>query len=154
MDGERTPGHVLEEGPRGAILGALGGWRAWEAEGVGRRCGGMVGHRTEWESPGKALECLENEYRVKKSEWSLRVGDSLRSEVSVRLLMLAGSHLQMRDIQNDHLTRFVGACTDPPNICILTEYCPRGSLQVRGPRGVRKPGSSPGSSPRQAPHSF
>ncbi|XP_046948928.1 atrial natriuretic peptide receptor 1 [Lynx rufus] len=35
----------------------------------------------------------------------------------------------MRDVQNDHLTRFVGACTDPPNICILTEYCPRGSLQ-------------------------
>lgn len=44
----------------------------------------------------------------------------------------AGSHLQMRDVQNEHLTRFVGACTDPPNICILTEYCPRGSLQVRG----------------------
>lgn len=43
-----------------------------------------------------------------------------------------GSHLQMRDVQNEHLTRFVGACTDPPNICILTEYCPRGSLQVRG----------------------
>lgn len=38
----------------------------------------------------------------------------------------------MRDVQNEHLTRFVGACTDAPNICILTEYCPRGSLQVRG----------------------
>ncbi|XP_053447082.1 atrial natriuretic peptide receptor 1 isoform X2 [Nycticebus coucang] len=35
----------------------------------------------------------------------------------------------MRDVHNAHLTRFVGACTDPPNICILTEYCPRGSLQ-------------------------
>uniref|UniRef100_A0A8C3INE2 Guanylate cyclase n=1 Tax=Chrysemys picta bellii TaxID=8478 RepID=A0A8C3INE2_CHRPI len=35
----------------------------------------------------------------------------------------------IRDVQNEHLTRFVGACTDPPNICILTEYCPRGSLQ-------------------------
>ncbi|XP_066193808.1 atrial natriuretic peptide receptor 1 isoform X2 [Sylvia atricapilla] len=35
----------------------------------------------------------------------------------------------MRDVQNEHLTRFIGACTDPPNICILTEYCPRGSLQ-------------------------
>ncbi|XP_073419117.1 atrial natriuretic peptide receptor 1 isoform X2 [Dendrobates tinctorius] len=35
----------------------------------------------------------------------------------------------MRDVQNEHLTRFVGACIDPPNICILTEYCPRGSLQ-------------------------
>ncbi|KAI7798398.1 atrial natriuretic peptide receptor 1 precursor [Triplophysa rosa] len=35
----------------------------------------------------------------------------------------------MRDVQNEHLTRFTGACIDPPNICILTEYCPRGSLQ-------------------------
>uniref|UniRef100_A0A8C2F2K6 Guanylate cyclase n=1 Tax=Cyprinus carpio TaxID=7962 RepID=A0A8C2F2K6_CYPCA len=35
----------------------------------------------------------------------------------------------MRDVQNEHLTRFIGACIGPPNICILTEYCPRGSLQ-------------------------
>ncbi|XP_063002092.1 atrial natriuretic peptide receptor 1 isoform X2 [Elgaria multicarinata webbii] len=35
----------------------------------------------------------------------------------------------MRDVQNKHLTRFIGACIDTPNICILTEYCTRGSLQ-------------------------
>nr|XP_057909724.1 atrial natriuretic peptide receptor 1 isoform X2 [Doryrhamphus excisus] len=35
----------------------------------------------------------------------------------------------MRDVQNEHLTRFIGACIDTPNICIITEYCPRGSLQ-------------------------
>uniref|UniRef100_A0A8C5GCY7 Guanylate cyclase n=1 Tax=Gouania willdenowi TaxID=441366 RepID=A0A8C5GCY7_GOUWI len=35
----------------------------------------------------------------------------------------------MRDVQNEHLTRFIGACIDAPNICIITEYCPRGSLQ-------------------------
>ncbi|KAK3508281.1 hypothetical protein QTP70_019510 [Hemibagrus guttatus] len=35
----------------------------------------------------------------------------------------------MRDVQNEHLTRFIGACIDPPNPCILSEYCPRGSLQ-------------------------
>uniref|UniRef100_W5MJ10 Atrial natriuretic peptide receptor 1 n=1 Tax=Lepisosteus oculatus TaxID=7918 RepID=W5MJ10_LEPOC len=35
----------------------------------------------------------------------------------------------MQDVQNEHLTRFIGACIDPPNICIITEYCPRGSLQ-------------------------
>uniref|UniRef100_A0A672RML1 Atrial natriuretic peptide receptor 1 n=1 Tax=Sinocyclocheilus grahami TaxID=75366 RepID=A0A672RML1_SINGR len=35
----------------------------------------------------------------------------------------------MRDVQNEHLTRFIGACIDPPNVCIVTEYCPRGSLQ-------------------------
>lgn len=35
----------------------------------------------------------------------------------------------MRDVQFNHLTRFIGACIDPPNICIISEYCPRGSLQ-------------------------
>uniref|UniRef100_A0A3P9M431 Guanylate cyclase n=1 Tax=Oryzias latipes TaxID=8090 RepID=A0A3P9M431_ORYLA len=35
----------------------------------------------------------------------------------------------MRDVHNEHLTRFIGACVDPPNMCIITEYCPRGSLQ-------------------------
>ncbi|XP_058475260.1 atrial natriuretic peptide receptor 1 [Solea solea] len=35
----------------------------------------------------------------------------------------------MRDVQNEHLTRFIGACVDTPNMCIITEYCPRGSLQ-------------------------
>ncbi|ELW70312.1 Atrial natriuretic peptide receptor 2 [Tupaia chinensis] len=38
-------------------------------------------------------------------------------------------HFKMRDVQFNHLTRFIGACIDPPNICIVTEYCPRGSLQ-------------------------
>ncbi|XP_072404913.1 atrial natriuretic peptide receptor 1-like isoform X2 [Chiloscyllium punctatum] len=35
----------------------------------------------------------------------------------------------MRDVQNEHLTRFIGASVDPPNIWIVTEYCTRGSLQ-------------------------
>uniref|UniRef100_A0A3Q2EHI6 guanylate cyclase n=1 Tax=Cyprinodon variegatus TaxID=28743 RepID=A0A3Q2EHI6_CYPVA len=39
----------------------------------------------------------------------------------------------MRDVQNEHLTRFIGACIDSPNICVITEYCPRGSLQVSTP---------------------
>ncbi|XP_041356301.1 atrial natriuretic peptide receptor 1-like [Gigantopelta aegis] len=36
---------------------------------------------------------------------------------------------RVRDLQNDHVVRFIGACIDPPNQCILTEYCPKGSLQ-------------------------
>ncbi|KAB0800987.1 hypothetical protein PPYR_05341 [Photinus pyralis] len=35
----------------------------------------------------------------------------------------------MKDFSNDHLVKFYGACVDPPHCCILTEYCPRGSLQ-------------------------
>lgn len=36
---------------------------------------------------------------------------------------------QMKDLQHDHLVRFYGACVDPPDACILTEFCPKGSLQ-------------------------
>lgn len=35
----------------------------------------------------------------------------------------------MKDLSSDHLVKFYGACLDIPNCCILTEYCPRGSLQ-------------------------
>lgn len=37
--------------------------------------------------------------------------------------------LKMKDLQHDHLVRFIGACIDPPHCCLLTEYCSRGSLQ-------------------------
>ncbi|XP_071451572.1 atrial natriuretic peptide receptor 1 [Hetaerina americana] len=36
---------------------------------------------------------------------------------------------KMKDLHHDHLVRFIGACVDPPHHCLLTEYCPRGSLQ-------------------------
>ena len=37
--------------------------------------------------------------------------------------------VQMKDLQHNHVVRFLGACLDPPNCCIVTEYCPKGSLQ-------------------------
>ncbi|KAK2159125.1 hypothetical protein LSH36_158g05017 [Paralvinella palmiformis] len=36
---------------------------------------------------------------------------------------------QMRDMHHDNLNSFIGATIDPGNICILTEYCAKGSLQ-------------------------
>lgn len=35
----------------------------------------------------------------------------------------------MKDIQHDHLVRFYGACIEGEVPCLLTEYCPKGSLQ-------------------------
>ncbi|ELU18794.1 hypothetical protein CAPTEDRAFT_180115 [Capitella teleta] len=35
----------------------------------------------------------------------------------------------MREINHENLNGFVGACVDPPNICIVTKYCSKGSLQ-------------------------
>jgi atrial natriuretic peptide receptor A len=34
----------------------------------------------------------------------------------------------MKDLSHDNLVKFYGACLDIPN-CILSEYCPKGSLQ-------------------------
>uniref|UniRef100_A0A671QW21 Guanylate cyclase n=1 Tax=Sinocyclocheilus anshuiensis TaxID=1608454 RepID=A0A671QW21_9TELE len=57
---------------------------------------------------------------------AIKYVDKKRIELTRRVLF---ELKHMRDVQNEHLTRFIGACIDPPNICILTEYCPRGSLQ-------------------------
>ncbi|XP_053969377.1 atrial natriuretic peptide receptor 1 [Anastrepha ludens] len=35
----------------------------------------------------------------------------------------------MKDLQHDHLVKFYGACLEPPKRFLLTEYCPKGSLQ-------------------------
>ena len=33
-------------------------------------------------------------------------------------------------MNHDNVNQFFGACVEQPNICILTSYCPKGSLQV------------------------
>jgi len=38
-------------------------------------------------------------------------------------------YLQMKDLTHDHLVRFIGASINGPHYCLLTEYCPRGSLE-------------------------
>ncbi|XP_015786480.1 atrial natriuretic peptide receptor 1 isoform X2 [Tetranychus urticae] len=35
---------------------------------------------------------------------------------------------KIKDLQHDHIVRFIGACVDPPHMCLITEYCPKGSL--------------------------
>ncbi|XP_033118617.1 atrial natriuretic peptide receptor 2-like [Anneissia japonica] len=35
----------------------------------------------------------------------------------------------VRDIQHINLCKFIGSCIEVPNVAILTEYCPKGSVQ-------------------------
>ncbi|XP_064612109.1 atrial natriuretic peptide receptor 1-like [Liolophura sinensis] len=36
---------------------------------------------------------------------------------------------QMCEMKQENLSLFIGACIDPPHICVLYQYCPKGSLQ-------------------------
>jgi len=38
--------------------------------------------------------------------------------------------LQLKDVVHENLNVFVGACVDPPNLCLLWHYCSKGSLNV------------------------
>ncbi len=35
----------------------------------------------------------------------------------------------MREMSHENVNAFVGACVDPPHICVVSQYCPKGSLQ-------------------------
>jgi guanylate cyclase len=40
-----------------------------------------------------------------------------------------GLWLQIREVRHENLIPFIGACVDHGNLCVLTAYCARGSLE-------------------------
>ncbi|KAI0237466.1 hypothetical protein LSAT2_012004 [Lamellibrachia satsuma] len=55
-------------------------------------------------------------------------------QISIASLVLARKDLVeinlRREMAHENITTFVGACIDPPNMCVLTTYCSKGSLQA------------------------
>lgn len=39
----------------------------------------------------------------------------------------------MKEMKHENLVQFFGACTEPPNVCLVMQYCRKGSLKVRLP---------------------
>ncbi|XP_059217857.1 atrial natriuretic peptide receptor 1 isoform X1 [Stomoxys calcitrans] len=58
---------------------------------------------------------------------AIKTVDERNSITLTRSLMLELK--RMKDLQHDHLVKFFGACLEPSKSFILTEYCPKGSLQ-------------------------
>ncbi|XP_053548969.1 guanylate cyclase 2G-like [Bombina bombina] len=47
----------------------------------------------------------------------------------VRKISILKEFRMMREIKHDNLVTFFGVCTELPNICIVTQYCKKGSLK-------------------------
>ena len=52
------------------------------------------------------------------------IRSSLHSSVFV-------SHCQVRDIAHTNLNPYIGVCATSPNVCIISHFCYRGSIEVR-----------------------
>uniref|UniRef100_A0A8C4Y5Z2 Guanylate cyclase n=1 Tax=Gopherus evgoodei TaxID=1825980 RepID=A0A8C4Y5Z2_9SAUR len=79
---------------------------------------------------------------------TLVINDTLREGIHKFVIILAINHafvmklekftyskvhkplcFQMRELRHENLVAFFGICTEIPNICIITEYCKKGSLK-------------------------
>jgi len=40
------------------------------------------------------------------------------------------SILQLKELNCDNISSFIGACVEPGHICYLTQWCSRGTVQV------------------------
>ena len=69
----------------------------------------MVRNQGRWNDVDVAIKMLDK--------------DSVIANTQQRLEIKA-----MRDIRHNNLASFVGACCDSPNVCILMETAPKGSL--------------------------
>ncbi|KAI4500683.1 hypothetical protein M0802_004275 [Mischocyttarus mexicanus] len=61
--------------------------------------------------------------RIRKK--SIEITREMKKELKIVIILF----FKMRDLRHDNLNAFIGACTDPPNICIVIDYCARGSLK-------------------------
>lgn len=37
----------------------------------------------------------------------------------------------MKEMKHENLVQFFGVCVEPPNVCLVTQYCRKGSLKVQ-----------------------
>lgn len=49
-------------------------------------------------------------------------------DITVNLIVLP--FLQVRDLIHENINQYIGMCIESPNVCIVSIFCTRGSLQV------------------------
>ena len=83
------------------------------------------------------MECSEELKTARNS--SIRLASHKGAIVAVKMLKKRNVEITrslrkelhiMKEMSHDNINRFVGACVDPPNVCIVQQFCSRGSLKV------------------------
>uniref|UniRef100_A0A8C5Q0I2 Guanylate cyclase n=1 Tax=Leptobrachium leishanense TaxID=445787 RepID=A0A8C5Q0I2_9ANUR len=63
---------------------------------------------------------------------SIELLQSLQKNKVIKCKILKTKHkytFDMREMKHENLVTFFGVCTDPPNVCLVTQYCKKGSLK-------------------------
>ena len=65
---------------------------------------------------------------VKGGYLNLMGGTKIRTS-SFALIRCYWLMQMLRDLRHENVNSFVGACVEPGSVCVITEYCARGSLR-------------------------
>ena len=52
------------------------------------------------------------------------------SSALIFIITFSSDFLQVRDLMHENINQYIGMCVESPNVCIVSMFCSRGSLQV------------------------
>ncbi|KAG6671633.1 hypothetical protein I3843_16G014400 [Carya illinoinensis] len=121
-----------------AVAGSEGSWsQSSDSHSAVEKALSTEANSGDWEIDTKSLTIGER--IASGSCGDLYHGVYLSEDVAVKILK--SEHLNnaledefdhevaiLREVQHKNVVQFIGACTKPPNLCIITEYMPGGSL--------------------------
>ncbi|XP_040998675.1 serine/threonine-protein kinase STY46-like isoform X5 [Juglans microcarpa x Juglans regia] len=128
----------LYEAMKRAVAGSEGSWsRSSNSQSAVEKALSTEANSGDWEIDRKSLTIGER--IASGSCGDLYHGVYLSEDVAVKILR--SEHLNnaledefahevaiLREVQHKNVVQFIGACTKPPHLCIVTEYMPGGSL--------------------------
>ncbi|XP_069134312.1 atrial natriuretic peptide receptor 1-like [Argopecten irradians] len=74
----------------------------------------------------------ENEYKFIATGKYKGLTVAIRSSLNQSVVLARQDFVEllaMKEMTHDNINPFIGACIDPPNVCVLFQYCSKGSLQ-------------------------
>ena len=74
----------------------------------------------------------QNTVRYRALQRAIQFHSTLASCFSplIFIITFSSDFLQVRDLMHENINQYIGMCVESPNVCIVSMFCSRGSLQV------------------------